>query len=492
MKMKFRLIFVLLLCLSWSVQASTEYLSEKPYKIQVNSTDLNIILNNGSSFGLSFFRNVNGLSIQYGIGNNYISSLITLNKSVIINKFTPIVSHGKNYHYYDVARKLPAWMWHRDNIEMYYLLSDGENVTRQNLNKLCYGVHRHDGVIAFYIKDSCNPPVDIIYIHSNSYIINVSGGNQSLYNFTGTDVRNFDCDTVAPAKNTTYFDNIVAYYPFDCSGNGFSGQNNGTIYGAVYVAGKYGNALSFDGVNDYVDVGDVNAVEGIGAITIEAWVYPTQNNVREIIIAKDLSGQRSWFLSKSDASTDNTVRFLIGDGGGGVTGGSVVSTNNLILNQWSFITATYNKSDSATNRLKIYINGVRETGIDYVEYSSDIPATTSKLYIGARQYVGIQKFFNGKIDEVRIYNRALTAAEINASYIARAAFNNGTAAYVNITLPADRKCKNITLTSSEFYSGNFTVTLNGIYKTLLNIPANASGSYNCDNDNLTGNLNLTV
>ena len=108
------------------------------------------------------------------------------------------------------------------------------------------------------------------------YTINVSGGNQSLYNFTGTDVRNFDCDTVAPAKNTTYFDNIVAYYPFDCSGNGFSGQNNGTIYGAsMYVIGKYGKAVYLFDNTGYVNVGHGLSLN-ISTITVEAWVKPVE------------------------------------------------------------------------------------------------------------------------------------------------------------------------------------------------------------------------
>jgi hypothetical protein len=189
--------------------------------------------------------------------------------------------------------------------------------------------------------------------------------------------------------------------------------NDGTKKAAnepVEAAGAVGKAQSFDGVNDYINFGDLGAVEGIGAITVEAMVYPTRND-REMFVAKDLLNQRSWYIAKSDVTTDNRIALSIAG-----AYGAVQSTNSLVLNETSYIAGTYNKSDTATNKLRVYINGEREIAERYTEYSSDIPATTSKLYFGAREYVGTQKFYLGIEDEVRISNIERSANWLKSGY----------------------------------------------------------------------------
>jgi len=236
-------------------------------------------------------------------------------------------------------------------------------------------------------------------VQANSYTINVSGGNQSLFDFTGTDVRNFDCDTVAPAKNTTYFDNIVAYYPFDCSGNGFSGQNNGTIYGAVYVAGKYGNALSFDGGDDYVDCGNL----GIGGVnTKEFWFKPNNlaGSLNQYFL--DFGGNNYW-VQIYDHDGDGKLEIRAG-------AGSMTYLNSIYeftdTSQWYHIAVTMDSS----NVLTIYVNG------NYDNSGSRTPETPGTFSIG--RYGGGGYYFNGLIDEVRIYSRALTAGEVLNNYYA--------------------------------------------------------------------------
>ena len=104
---------------------------------------------------------------------------------------------------------------------------------------------------------------------------------------------------------------LVAAYGFnegtgstvaDASGKG----NNGTISGATWTAGgKYGGALSFDGVNDWVTVNDANSLDLTGAMTLEAWVQPTAINGWETVILKEASGDLAYALYADNNGNDS-------------------------------------------------------------------------------------------------------------------------------------------------------------------------------------------
>lgn len=472
------ILFLILMC---DVQATTEFISEKPYSYEITEDNLVINYLDGNSDRLPFFRNVKGLNFQYGIGNNEISIQGSFNKSIIVSKFTPIKFKGSNYHYFVINSKVLKRFIFDDDWRLYWINGTGDNASVIEFQKSCYGIYRFNKSIAFYVKDACNPPVDLIYFESHSYIINVSGGNQTLFNFTGTNVRNYDCNTVAPAKNATYFDNLVMYHSYDCSANDFTAQNNGTIYGAVYTAGKYGSALSFDGTGDYVDVGNSPGLDFTTEnFTITAWIYISAYDSNSHIILKRGFWRVSGYIF---GISIDTLEFITSQSGA-VQYTVVGAINMPTAGQWIHIAAIRNGAVG-----KIYINGVDKT-----TYSDSIisPATSGdNVFIGT--YDGIIQYFNGSIDEVRIYNRTLTAAEVNASYLSRSSiFMNGTSTYSNIPNPSGQACGNITINSSEFYGGNYTISLNGVQKNILSIQANSSGVYNCSVDNIYGDFNLTI
>jgi hypothetical protein len=178
------------------------------------------------------------------------------------------------------------------------------------------------------------------------------------------------------------------------------------------TSGKIGNAGSFDGIGSAIDFGDINSVEGIGAITVSVWIYPTANNTRGMILAKDALGQRSWYLAKSDSGADNHITLSLG-----AVSGIIDSTTSVVLNTWNHVVATYNKNGAlSTDRLKIYINGSLASGTPTTDRTTDINATTSSLQIGARQYVGTRQYFSGSIDEAHISNIARSADWIKTEY----------------------------------------------------------------------------
>jgi PKD repeat protein len=203
---------------------------------------------------------------------------------------------------------------------------------------------------------------------------------------------------------------LVAAYNFDAgsgttladvSGNG----NNGTINNATWTTGKYGSALQFTGkTNSYVSVPSSAALNLTKGMTLEAWVDPTSLN----------SPDNGWAsaISKAHYNSSNDVSYalyaaqgtgvgpgpqvLVGGQDQGPTGGSVVP-----LNQWTFLASTY---DGTT--LKMYVNG---NLVASQALSGNIATTSNPLTIGG-DWSG--EMFTGKIDNVRIYNYALSQTQL--------------------------------------------------------------------------------
>ena len=182
----------------------------------------------------------------------------------------------------------------------------------------------------------------------------------------------------------------------DSSGNG----NVGTLVGASWTTlGRYGNALSFNGTSSTVRVADSASLDLTTAMTLSAWIEPTasQNGWRTILQHE----ADAYFLNASNS--DGPLR----PSGGGTLGGNTQylsgpSANP--VNAWTYVALTY---DGATMRL--FING---TQVSSRAASGPIQTTNSPLWIGGNSPYG--EYFQGLIDEARVYNRALTQAEIQS------------------------------------------------------------------------------
>ena len=204
---------------------------------------------------------------------------------------------------------------------------------------------------------------------------------------------------------------LVAAYSFnegsgttvaDASGNG----NTGTIVGATWTnAGRYGRALSFNGTSSYVNLRNRASLRLTGSMTWSAWVRATANPENDGQIIAKSDGSAGWQLKSSPATGPHTF-------GVAVSGNSSSHTRRYSrtvrsLNTWYHIAGVYN---AAARTLDIYVNGVLDNGvlrgtIPSSQYNQDLD-----VYIGRKS--GRGNYFNGIIDQVRIYNRALSAAEI--------------------------------------------------------------------------------
>jgi PKD repeat protein len=209
-----------------------------------------------------------------------------------------------------------------------------------------------------------------------------------------------------PTTSGASSNGLVAAYGFedangttvtDASGNG----NNGTINGAVSIStGHSGKALKFNGSSNWVTVNDSASLDLATGMTLEAWVYPlSQSNGGNTVILKEASRAEVYALY-SEEDVNLPVSYINNGSYRGVTG-----PNRLPANTWTHLVATY---DGSYQRL--YVNGVQ---VAQKAQSGQIQQSSGVLRIGGNSVWG--EYFNGYIDEVRIYNRALTATEVTTN-----------------------------------------------------------------------------
>ena len=191
----------------------------------------------------------------------------------------------------------------------------------------------------------------------------------------------------------------------DLSGNG----NHGTIHNMAFPptaasgwnAGRRGTALDFDGANDYVEITNNPSLNfGVGeSFSVQAWVKFAGSDASQTIYRSSTASAKFILERRSGG----LVRFQI-------RGTNVTSTTNINDGNYHHILGIRNGS---TGVLSLYIDGVSEgtpTGTDTGSVTD-----TANHRIGARQ--NDTELFNGIIDEVRIYNRVLSAEEIKQLYL---------------------------------------------------------------------------
>ena len=214
---------------------------------------------------------------------------------------------------------------------------------------------------------------------------------------------------------------LVGYWPFedapsitaiDKSGNG----NNGTLTnGPKYTNGKIGQAVDFDAVNDLINAGSGSTIDDIFANggTVSFWF-----NIRSLtasgtfrnrfIVKRSTIG---WFIDVKDTQAIMLFFAQFSTNGGQWQ----TPTNTATLNQWIHFAVTYDGSSTANDPI-FYINGGRvattEVGTPSGTFQSD---ATETLLLGNTSAGG--KATDGKMDDVRLYNRALSANEIHQLYI---------------------------------------------------------------------------
>ncbi|HOK95941.1 MAG TPA: hypothetical protein PK052_09770 [Anaerohalosphaeraceae bacterium] len=202
---------------------------------------------------------------------------------------------------------------------------------------------------------------------------------------------------------------LIAYWPFennltDASGTGYHGTAVGNL---TYAAGKVGQALDLSGATDtYVDLPDGFA-DFVGGLTFNVWAYPRSaaNWARFLEFGNGANADNIYFARNG---TSATLQYTIYKGS--TSSGTVSRTNTIALNAWQMFTITMDASGSC----RLYKDGLQiATG------TVQIPNVVTRInnYIGKSNWAA-DAYYNGLLDEIRIYNYALTPDEVADRYVA--------------------------------------------------------------------------
>ena len=235
--------------------------------------------------------------------------------------------------------------------------------------------------------------------------------------------RRFEREPIGQTTAELYIPNsLVSYWPADGNANDIVGGNNGTfLNGRGFADGVLGQAFSFDGVNDYVEVPDSAKLDITDEITIDFWMKRAQMRVDQIEEIVDKGDCSPDFGVNSGYSVSLSRSRAVTNAGGQGTGlilwlldgvSWIQSTKRVDDGRYHHIAVTY---DSSTGAQRIYIDGQLDIQFN-VSGGTKIITNDLPLEFGRAFACGDSRFYQGILDEVRIYNRALSADEIKAQY----------------------------------------------------------------------------
>ena len=245
-----------------------------------------------------------------------------------------------------------------------------------------------------------------------------TNGSGFLYtprtNFLGDDSFTYTVSDGASARTaivrvSVFFRDGLLWFPFNQtaglttpeSGGGLSASLEGFDNDpAQWVAGRFNRALEFDGIDDHVSVTGFNGITGTAPRTLAAWVKTTNSGVNQPIIAwgPNTTGNKWTFLMNSAGQ----IRLEI-------SGGYVVGTRAINNGVWHHVACTFtNDGTPNATDVKLFVDGTAET-LSTSQGTTLNTAGTFPVKIGSDVQ---SRFWQGALDEVRIYDRALSAAEV--------------------------------------------------------------------------------
>ncbi|HVT62852.1 MAG TPA: LamG-like jellyroll fold domain-containing protein, partial [Legionellaceae bacterium] len=222
----------------------------------------------------------------------------------------------------------------------------------------------------------------------------------------------------------------VAYYKMDegtgtnvndSSGNGNTGTWNGTL-GSQWASGKYGKAGNFNGTDNYVNTNTTFSSTFQGSYTVSFWMKPTNGHPAGLQTlfgdSESSSCGGNICIVKGILNTDGTVEFQFQPGGATTAD---AKTNAAVFasgqTSWTYVTIVANSTTNGAGGILIYINGQLVTlngsnngntsGITFSGYTA-----INKIFLGARDSGSASQFFNGQLDDFKIYNYVRTPSQI--------------------------------------------------------------------------------
>jgi hypothetical protein len=274
------------------------------------------------------------------------------------------------------------------------------------------GIDWSSGV--FFIKTETDPTGGINYtITGTSQLLSVPYALFAKTSGSSPEFESLEDFVYAQFPPTTT--GLVAYYPFNGNANDESGNgHNGNVNGASLTTDRFSknnSAYSFNGVNNFINLGNLG---GYNSHSFSGWFkIEGQQNGWGVLVSKLYNDL--YFAMNSEIRIDPDY----GDGykmsaqvGTGTTWAGPLMNNSFSSTIWHHFVFIYNDNEKS---IKVYLDNSLFGSVVVSGYSD---VATTPTYIGARPYWNGPTvfFFNGKIDDVRIYNRALNAQEIQSIY----------------------------------------------------------------------------
>lgn len=300
---------------------------------------------------------------------------------------------------------------------------------------------------------------------------------------------------------------IIGWWAGDGNANDIAGTYNGTLVGGATAtaAGQVGQAFTFDGTNGYVQIPD-NAALKPANLTIEAWVrfsgLDSAGNAgagQQYIVFKQ--NTRSGFfegyaLTKTRVSGSDRFDFQVSSSAGAAA--EVTSTTAITVGTWYHVAAVRGPST-----IQLYVNGALQASAA-VSFAQDYG--TQPLFLGTSGQSYWDRKFKGTLDEVSLYNRALTSNEVAATYVAGAAGKCKTTGGITIgTQPQSQTVAvganvNFTVAASGpptlgyqwQYNGAFIPGQTGTSLALSNVQLGDAGNYTAVVSNSTASVTSSV
>ena len=207
-------------------------------------------------------------------------------------------------------------------------------------------------------------------------------------------------------------DGLVAYYPLDKDARDYSENgNHGTVSGAVLGGGVKSGAYNFDGVDDYISFPEIvsNANIRASGVTYSAWIKLDTIKESRVVGQQPYNGYSDYASGGIGVSSVGKALSICYDEN--INYKYVTGTTTLQTGTWYHIVSTYSSSDKY---LRLYVNGTKE-GLDSLITTFNVITANNSNRIGLKDHATPYPT-DGLIDEVRIYNRALTQEEVSILY----------------------------------------------------------------------------
>ena len=345
-------------------------------------------------FALDYF------SIQYPSSTTYVNHFVASNSTTVLHKLLLYSSIANTR--ITLSSIPPIWSYWYSEPQVSY-----------------------DGYRTFTLPDSGE--FSVYFISYDTWNYPEYGDSRVAYFNSRGDSLDFDNFHTSIAESPSHLikyapdvndPDLVAWFRFN-EGTGTKTYDwkqglEGTISsGVTWATGYIGDALSFDGSSsDFGTVPDDSSLHLQDEFSVEVWFKFTDGwdqSSAIIFVSKRYSSTRSSFAL--GLRTHDIISWAVLDADGttvkgfGSAANQKQTTAGLVPGQWYHMVGTYNKGD-----MKIYLNGklLDETTVSY----NSIPYASYSLYLGALYYSGVSSVMNGTIDELRIYNRALTPEEV--------------------------------------------------------------------------------